>query len=331
MSMHPLIKKTTILLIFLGSIPFGTGLLIEKQYHRVQLVITELSPISIQAKEYHRGWFHSKAVSEIIFPRKDSRIPLIVRIEQVIHHGPFLNKKHFFLANIHSTLLPLGSMDVPLIVDTTFEFTGAVTIDLQVPHIELKDLDQNIALIGDTIQGHWAFSKRLSVLEGSVSIKQLSLWSDEQEVFDLNDFSQEQTLYKDLKGRWLGRSELHVNQLSNNGFLKDIPCIVKNIQWKSQREDVEDLLTVTHHGSVESLQYQEDLYGPMNFTVTFPVKARAHIEIPESTLTSFIDRPLPIGKSMNDYLKKLDKDKILSLTNGLYTIDFSLGPVIASP
>ena len=138
--MHPLIKKATIALILLSFLPLLSGLLIKRQYHRLLTTITDLSQVEIQTKEYHRGWFHSSAISEITFPQNENQAPLIFRIEHFIDHGPFFNQGPFLLAEIHSQLVPIESpatpssevAEMPLIFKTTLGLTGHVMVELDV-------------------------------------------------------------------------------------------------------------------------------------------------------------------------------------------------------
>jgi uncharacterized protein YdgA (DUF945 family) len=273
--MHPLIKKIIIILIFLSFLPLLTGFLVKRQYSQLLAAITELSEVELETKEYHRGWFHSSAVSEVTFPQEGHQAPLIFRIEHLMDHGPFLKHGHFLLAAIHSELLPLGSpltqslevSEKPLMFHTTIGLTGYVIVDLEVAQLDLESQDQKMHIIGEDIEEHWLFSNYFSDLDWSLSAGSLNILMDDREALILSELYSEKMLHKNAKGVWFGEAEWQVNQLENKTFFQGAPFVLQDILWKHQSEEVEDLLKVTYAGSVNSLQYQDELYGPFKIAL----------------------------------------------------------------
>lgn len=265
--MHPLMKRAAIVFIILSSLPFMTGILIQRQYNKLLLTLVDLSQVVIQSKEYHRGWFHSRAVSEVIFPQKDTGAPIVIQVEHFISHGPRWHHRQLFLADIESHLSPVG--DQPsLPFHTKMGVTGNTEIVLTVPQLALKSADQKIDMAGKNIEAYWYFSKKFSEMEWHFSAESLNILVDDQEVLHLIDFYTEKLMHKNAQSIWVGGAKWRARQLLTKGLVQGSDLSVQDIHFQREVENSEHFLKLQYQGSIDRFEYQQELYGPLKLAMT---------------------------------------------------------------
>lgn len=262
--------------LFIGvaaGVPYVTGRIIEKQFHRTLASLSEHQAADFQVLNYERAWFGAKAQS--VFQLQTGDGSLWVTLDHDIKHGPFPTSLD--LGTITSTVALSDQTaealqyyfkdQAPVEIVTHIGLRGDQRISVTSPSFHgLHKEKPDTALLWTGIQGEITISPALDQVQTSLRAPFLAAHSTDKAEMTLKNVGLDIDLTRHAdSGIWLWSAQLKIDKFDLFDQQAADPAMrrvnFQNLTLSQDMTQADDLLALAFKVSADSLTAADQLFS----------------------------------------------------------------------